>query len=198
MTLPNARFARRDTSMRVPRHGFDRCDRNSHDSSPKPPVAGAKISFGDCSRSRPCAHRPISPCALFRSMSSRMCSLQLWELTNSLDKEPYRDGSKRWFPRNRTGPVHNSSIRYCAGRSDTPRVEYRQAAACPRVCRKSATYRSHRSHVGSPGAVGWHNNTLAKVAFATGAHTGFRGLAPKHVGRKDTPCKYLQSSKESR
>jgi len=133
MTLPNARFARRDTSMRVPRHGFGRCDRNSHDSSPKPPVAGAKISFGDCSRSRPCAHRPISPCALFRSMSSRMCSLQLWELTNSLDKEPYRDGSKRWFPRNRTGPVHNSSIRYCAGRSDTPRVEYRQAAACPRV-----------------------------------------------------------------
>ena len=29
-------------------------------------------------------------------------------------------------------------------------------------------------------------------------HPGVRGLAPKHVGRKDIPCKYLQSFKENR
>jgi hypothetical protein len=31
-----------------------------------------------------------------------------------------------------------------------------------------------------------------------GTHPGVRGLAPKHVGRKDIPCKYLQSFKENR
>ena len=30
-----------------------------------------------------------------------------------------------------------------------------------------------------------------------GTHPGVRGLAPKHVGRKDIPCKYLQSFKEN-
>ena len=29
-------------------------------------------------------------------------------------------------------------------------------------------------------------------------HPGVRGLAPKHVGRKEIPCKYLQSFKENR
>ena len=32
----------------------------------------------------------------------------------------------------------------------------------------------------------------------TGTHPGVRGLAPKHVGRKEIPCKYLQSFKENR
>jgi hypothetical protein len=31
-----------------------------------------------------------------------------------------------------------------------------------------------------------------------GTPPGVRGLAPKHVGRKDIPCKYLQSFKENR
>src|SRR5271169_421073 len=31
-----------------------------------------------------------------------------------------------------------------------------------------------------------------------GTHLGVRGLAPKHVGRKEIPCKYLQSFKENR
>jgi hypothetical protein len=29
-------------------------------------------------------------------------------------------------------------------------------------------------------------------------HPGVRGLAPNHVGRKEIPCKYLQSFKENR
>ena len=32
----------------------------------------------------------------------------------------------------------------------------------------------------------------------TGTHPGVRGLASKQVGRKDMPCKYLQSFKENR
>ena len=32
----------------------------------------------------------------------------------------------------------------------------------------------------------------------TGTHQGVRGLAPKHVGRKEIPCKCLQSFKENR
>jgi hypothetical protein len=32
-----------------------------------------------------------------------------------------------------------------------------------------------------------------------GAHSGIRDIAPKHFGRKkETPCKFLQSSKENR
>jgi hypothetical protein len=32
----------------------------------------------------------------------------------------------------------------------------------------------------------------------TGTQPGVRGLAPKHVGRKEIPCKYLQCGKENR
>jgi hypothetical protein len=34
--------------------------------------------------------------------------------------------------------------------------------------------------------------------FLTGTHPGVRGLAPKHVGRKEIPCKYLQCCKANR
>jgi hypothetical protein len=37
-----------------------------------------------------------------------------------------------------------------------------------------------------------------RVINKTGAHPGVRVLAPKHVGRKEIPCKYLQFCKENR
>jgi hypothetical protein len=34
--------------------------------------------------------------------------------------------------------------------------------------------------------------------LSAGTRLGVRNLAPKHVGRKDTSCSYLESCKESR
>jgi hypothetical protein len=43
-----------------------------------------------------------------------------------------------------------------------------------------------------------HHDITTVRCTPTGTHQGVRGLVPKHVGRKEIPCKYLQCCKENR